>query len=137
MSDVSQALDDVAREHDGWWPRIRDAILSRFEVTPKARSAYERAAAARDREFIERMGHVAISLGFSGVGLGYEKAILQAFEWVARHRGQEEGAAAVLACESHRPVQHRDGKPPWCNSCGLTAAGHQPSSRFDREETGR
>ena len=21
-------------------------------------------------------------------------------------------------CDSHKEVQHRDGKPPWCNNCG-------------------
>lgn len=21
-------------------------------------------------------------------------------------------------CENHKEVQHRDGNPPWCNSCG-------------------
>ena len=26
-------------------------------------------------------------------------------------------------CTAHNPVQHRDGKPPWCNTCGLTANG--------------
>lgn len=30
----------------------------------------------------------------------------------------------------HQPVQHRDGKPPWCNTCGLTAEGKEPRSRF-------
>lgn len=23
-------------------------------------------------------------------------------------------------CWSHKPVQHRDGKPPWCPACGRT-----------------
>lgn len=30
----------------------------------------------------------------------------------------------------HNPIQHRDGKPPWCNSCGLTADFTFPVSRF-------
>jgi hypothetical protein len=30
----------------------------------------------------------------------------------------------------HKPVQHRDGKPPWCNHCGLTSDGKPPVSRF-------
>lgn len=30
----------------------------------------------------------------------------------------------------HRPVQHRDGKPPWCKVCGLTADFTTPVSRF-------
>lgn len=21
-------------------------------------------------------------------------------------------------CANHKPVQHRDGRPPWCNACG-------------------
>src|SRR5699024_2573364 len=23
--------------------------------------------------------------------------------------------------EGHKPVQHRDGKPPWCRECGYTS----------------
>lgn len=34
-------------------------------------------------------------------------------------------------CGDHRPVQHRDGKPPWCKSCGLTASFAVPHSRFE------
>lgn len=30
----------------------------------------------------------------------------------------------------HRPVQHRDGKPPWCRECGLTADFKMPVSRI-------
>lgn len=26
-------------------------------------------------------------------------------------------------CADHRPIQHRDGKPPWCRTCGRTADG--------------
>lgn len=29
-------------------------------------------------------------------------------------------------CPSHTPVQHRDGKPCWCNVCGLTADWQNP-----------
>ena len=32
----------------------------------------------------------------------------------------------------HKPVQHRDGKERWCNTCGLTADGSEPTSRLDR-----
>ncbi|WP_291053703.1 hypothetical protein [Herbiconiux sp.] len=35
----------------------------------------------------------------------------------------------------HRPVQHRDGKPPWCNACGLTASHAVPVSRFPSPPT--
>ena len=39
----------------------------------------------------------------------------------------------VIDCPDHRPVQHRDGKPPWCSACGLTKDGHKPVGRLDRE----
>lgn len=29
-------------------------------------------------------------------------------------------------CPSHNPVQHRDGKPPWCKVCRLTATWDNP-----------
>lgn len=29
----------------------------------------------------------------------------------------------IEICSDHNPVQHRDKKPPWCNSCGLDAGG--------------
>lgn len=32
----------------------------------------------------------------------------------------------------HLPIQHRDGKPPWCKECGLDAYFREPKSRFDR-----
>lgn len=31
---------------------------------------------------------------------------------------------------THEPVQHRDGKPPWCPVCGLTSDGRIPESRL-------
>lgn len=33
----------------------------------------------------------------------------------------------------HRPVQHRDGKPPWCKVCGLTEDGETPASRISSD----
>lgn len=33
----------------------------------------------------------------------------------------------------HQPVQHRDGKPPWCAACGLTTDGSVPLSSFDTD----
>lgn len=41
-------------------------------------------------------------------------------------------AASDIDCRNHQPRQHRDGKPPWCNECGLTADGQQPRSRFEK-----
>lgn len=37
---------------------------------------------------------------------------------------------ASSGCAEHAPVQHRDGKPPWCPRCGLTSSFEQPLSRF-------
>jgi hypothetical protein len=37
----------------------------------------------------------------------------------------------------HAPVQHRDGKPPWCRVCGLTANGTVPESRFGKHPAGQ
>lgn len=34
----------------------------------------------------------------------------------------------------HNPVQHRDGKPPWCRACGLTADWKVPESRFEKRD---
>lgn len=36
-------------------------------------------------------------------------------------------------CLAHNPVQHRDAKPPWCNSCGLTAGWQVPKSSFRKD----
>lgn len=30
---------------------------------------------------------------------------------------------------AHKPVQHRDGKEPWCKTCGLNNDGQEPSKR--------
>lgn len=39
-------------------------------------------------------------------------------------------------CADHKPVQHRDARPPWCNSCGLTASFEKPVGRLDQESGG-
>jgi len=31
--------------------------------------------------------------------------------------------AILQHCPNHAPVQHRDGKPPWCPHCQLTSQG--------------
>lgn len=41
--------------------------------------------------------------------------------------------APAIGCEDHRPVQHRDARPPWCNQCGLTAGGAKPLSWLERK----
>jgi hypothetical protein len=35
-----------------------------------------------------------------------------------------------IDCSNHQARQHRDGKEPWCNHCGLTEGGREPASRF-------
>lgn len=34
---------------------------------------------------------------------------------------------------AHLPIQHRDGKPPWCKECGLDAYFKTPVSRLGRK----
>lgn len=36
----------------------------------------------------------------------------------------------------HAPIQHRDGKPPWCHVCGLTADLRVPVSRIGNHPAG-
>jgi hypothetical protein len=35
-------------------------------------------------------------------------------------------AVQLVRDHDHNPVSHDDGKPPWCDNCGLTAAGTEP-----------
>ena len=37
-------------------------------------------------------------------------------------------------CSDHNPRQHRDGKPPWCHTCGLTKDFKAPVGVFDRRK---
>lgn len=36
-------------------------------------------------------------------------------------------------CSDHRPVQHRDGKEPWCKNCGLTGDLRVPVSYLETD----
>lgn len=38
----------------------------------------------------------------------------------------DEADPEVPECAKHDPVQHRDGRERWCDSCGLTADGRDP-----------
>ena len=49
------------------------------------------------------------------------------------HPGGPQSLRKPDPCPDHKPVQHRDGKPPWCKTCGLTAAGHEPVSLLGRK----
>lgn len=56
-------------------------------------------------------------------------------EVVAYILGDNDSRLAILdkpICADHNPVQHRDGKPPWCRDCGLTADFENPTARRDR-----
>lgn len=39
-----------------------------------------------------------------------------------------------IDCNDHKPRQHRDAKPPWCDRCGLTASGELPVGRLQKNE---
>ena len=47
-----------------------------------------------------------------------------------RDRKQLGFPEVVADYHDHKPVQHRDGKQPWCNHCGLTGNGNIPKSRL-------
>jgi hypothetical protein len=40
----------------------------------------------------------------------------------------------ALNYHNHKPVAHRDGKPRWCNECGLTGDGQRPVGKLDKVE---
>ncbi len=44
----------------------------------------------------------------------------------AEIRQRVDAALKVCPPSEHRPVQHRDGRKPWCNTCGLTARYNTP-----------
>lgn len=43
---------------------------------------------------------------------------------------QMDHTTEIVGHPGHNPVQHRDGKPPWCRTCGLTANFEKPESEF-------
>ena len=47
---------------------------------------------------------------------------------------EEDWPYAYIQNHPHKPIQHRDGKEPWCNLCGKTARGDEPKNRFMRSE---
>lgn len=63
--------------------------------------------------------------------------VRRAFEAAARIAQSASASAHPAddrhACSSHRPVQHRDAKEPWCKACGLTVDGREPNSRLRGE----
>lgn len=50
---------------------------------------------------------------------------------MSKHSAEGKHAApAPVDCPNHDPVQHRDGKPRWCNGCGLTEDYQTPTGRL-------
>lgn len=43
---------------------------------------------------------------------------------------QLENDPGVHECSNHIPIQHRDGKEPWCENCKRNANGDIPSGLF-------
>lgn len=43
---------------------------------------------------------------------------------------QLEDDTAVYGCANHVPIQHRDGKEPWCGNCKRNENGDIPSGPF-------
>lgn len=78
------------------WARRRDEANARLEGTDEEWE--ERKAALRE----DRASNLRAT---------YDKA-----------RGRIQRSTREQSHE-HKPVQHRDGKPPWCNACGHTADG--------------
>ncbi|AWY05347.1 hypothetical protein SEA_MEMENTOMORI_93 [Microbacterium phage MementoMori] len=50
--------------------------------------------------------------------------------------GEPEGAEPLPA-HDHRPIQHRDGREPWCRTCGLNADYNAPHSMFTSRREAR
>jgi predicted transcriptional regulator len=45
-------------------------------------------------------------------------------------------AGMLEGCSDHKPVQHRDGKPPWCPTCGYTSyVPARPAKHHDEIQT--
>ncbi|MGO3887003.1 MAG: hypothetical protein ACTJHU_11970 [Mycetocola sp.] len=62
--------------------------------------------------------------------LGYEGLMAERDELKARLDAQTPDEGTRVPGHDHKPVQHRDGKPPWCNVCGLTAGGTIPATKL-------
>lgn len=145
------ATDDAIRKREylafcaGWDARHLSPTLT----------AAQQAAIDRVRQMIEASSHVQASITEALYTDAVERADDEALARLTPdQRALVESARAALAeaaggepepsltaptgwttttnptAHEHRPVQHRDGKPPWCPECGLTAEGTEPVSRF-------
>lgn len=81
-------------------------------------------------------GRAAVGIGASSVRLsvGLEDVpdLRRDIEQALAAAVTGEVTAMRTTCGKHEPVQHRDGKPPWCEECGLTEAYEKPKSWLGR-----
>jgi hypothetical protein len=56
---------------------------------------------------------------------------------VTKEKDQSQIPVPNLPIHDHKPKQHRDGKPPWCPECKLTADFTVPKSIFENKWGGR
>ena len=117
----------VDREADSPWD------LARFRLTYKGQARLERIKKSRGEE-TEQVDKI--------LGLPLVPSIPgdcdARHEWKRRTFAEHYGTGAgrfVMppVCLEHAPVQHRDGKPPWCKACGWTSALPATSARKIKE----
>lgn len=75
------------------------------------------------------MKHSCYSCGKPATGLFRSVGLTHTMDiWLcAEHvRGEKEIAPP---CDNHNEFQHRDGKPPWCNTCGWSHAKYIPATK--------
>lgn len=70
----------------------------------------------------------ALALPPSAFSIRPESVLSQVDKVYNETYGQE--ALFETKPHEHLPVQHRDGKPRWCNECGLTADRKTPTAQF-------
>ncbi|QDH91674.1 hypothetical protein QDA01_gp15 [Microbacterium phage Cinna] len=143
--------DDATRSREyaafcaGWDARHLDPTL-----TPAQEAAIERV-----RHMIEANSHVTASItealytdataradadALAGLSDRRRADVEAVREQIAERAepvtGEPEGAEPLPAHE-HLPVQHRDGREPWCPTCGLNAYYNAPHSRFTSRREAR
>ncbi|QDH93149.1 hypothetical protein QDA02_gp16 [Microbacterium phage Margaery] len=146
------STDDAVRSREyaafcaGW-----DARHTSRYLTPAQQAAIDRVS-----HLIEASSHVSASITEAlytdaadraeaatiAAGTQTERDALEAVrEKMAEEReepvtGEPEGAEP-LPEHDHTPIQHRDGREPWCRTCGLNADYNAPHSRFTSRREAR
>ncbi|QHB37086.1 hypothetical protein QDA00_gp17 [Microbacterium phage Matzah] len=140
--------DDATRSREyaafcaGWDARHLDPTL-----TPAQEAAIERV-----RHMIEANSHVTASITEALYTDATERADADALAGLSDRRradveavrekiaeaatGEPEGAEP-LPEHDHDPIQHRDGKVPWCHVCGLDRDYNVPHGRFGTRREAR